>query len=217
MIGHVIAATSASKGFSGLGAIDTVIVLWFARVIGARFSDIGWPAWIGLSFVLVTMVLLPLLVVGYAIANNLPPNKFMELMGGLGAFTAAANLLLAIVAGTFPGRERIDPPAAVKAVDPNLPLPMRLAYDVAVSTGGAGRDLVMVIGVVGFVAIVAFGLIAIFNGPANTPSALQPRASAPAVPPPNMSVVGSQIQGNGLTKNTNDFLRQFSKMPQPAR
>jgi hypothetical protein len=65
---------------------------------------------------LVTMLALPLGAVGYAIASSLSPAELLKLMNGIGLFTAPANLLLLIVAGSVPGTVAANSTEASAAV-----------------------------------------------------------------------------------------------------
>jgi len=63
------------SGGRGFGALNTVIILWLAFRLAGRFSDIGWPPWNGPSLMIRTMLIAPLVAVGYAIVSYLPPAR----------------------------------------------------------------------------------------------------------------------------------------------
>ncbi|WP_139017312.1 hypothetical protein [Bradyrhizobium sp. STM 3809] len=107
VLGHLLLSYATIAG-AKLGALDTLAVLALSLVVGARFRDIGWPAWAGIMFMLLTMGLGPLGVAGYAIAANLPMAAFMTLMNAYGWIVGPMNLVLLIVAGSVPGRSAID-------------------------------------------------------------------------------------------------------------
>ena len=63
------------------------------------------------------MLVAPLAVTVYAIANNLRPAQFMEAMNEVGLVTGAANLVLLAVAGYVPS-SRLDEP--IPALRPSM-------------------------------------------------------------------------------------------------
>jgi hypothetical protein len=85
-------------------------------VVAARFKDIGWPRWIAPVFMLGTMLLLPLVPVGVAIATNAAPVKLLSWINDIGLISGLANLLLLIVAGSVPGDQQADLLAATVQV-----------------------------------------------------------------------------------------------------
>jgi hypothetical protein len=66
---HIVLAVVGTNGTPGIGGIDTVVIILLARASASRFGDIGWRVWIGPTFMIVTMLILPLAVVGLAIAS----------------------------------------------------------------------------------------------------------------------------------------------------
>ena len=64
-----------------------------------------------------TMLVAPLAVTVYAIANNLRPAQFMEAMNEVGLVTGAANLVLLAVAGYVPSSRLDEPIPTAPAVD----------------------------------------------------------------------------------------------------
>jgi uncharacterized membrane protein YhaH (DUF805 family) len=205
VIAHVGLSAAAMAGVHAMGGLDTLIIIMFAALVARRFRDIGWRGWIGGSLVIATMLVAPLAVTAYAIANNLRPAQFMEAMSGVGLIVGPANLVLLAIAGYVQGYGPADPisadlfgdalqPPAEAGSPPAAQDEHRLPDVFAVSAG----IIVLVVVVVG---------IAIAR--------LIPRpyaASAPSAPS-QASIQGGQTQRNGLTKDTNDFLRQFSQHP----
>jgi hypothetical protein len=100
-----------------LGALDTLVVVMLAALVARRFRDIGWRGWIGASFMIATMVVAPLALIAYAIANSLRPAQFMEVANELGWIVAAANLVLLVVSGSVRGSGALDPIPAGPAID----------------------------------------------------------------------------------------------------
>ncbi len=52
-----------------MALVRLVLIVLLAMALTRRFRDIGWPAWIGPTILLVTMIGLPFLVIGYATAT----------------------------------------------------------------------------------------------------------------------------------------------------
>ena len=119
LIAHVVLNAMASSGATGVGSVDTLVIIWLAVRLAGRFYDIGWPAWIGPSFMIVTMLVLPLVALGYAIASHLPSPRFLELLNGISPIVGIANLLLIIFAGSVPGRPT-DPSAEAPEVSAEM-------------------------------------------------------------------------------------------------
>jgi hypothetical protein len=225
VLGHIVLALLTATGGMPFGGLDTLAILALALVRGARFRDIGWPVWIGPTFMLVTMLALPLVALGYAIASSLSPPELLKLMNGIGLFTAPANLLLLIVTGSVPAA------AAANSTEAAAPVVMSQASALApdmisisaaapspdlsqasseatslpsAAPAGSGRTDLLVAGGAGLIIMLIVGGVivhAVSLGPANTA-----RPNPPA----------GYLESNGLTKDTNDFLRQLSRQ-QPAR
>jgi hypothetical protein len=71
--------------------------------LARRFRDIGWPAWIGPTILLVTMLGLRFLIVGYATATN-DSDILLEWGPMFGWISDSVSLVLLIVAGSMPGK-----------------------------------------------------------------------------------------------------------------
>jgi hypothetical protein len=87
-----------------LGPMDTLLILLLAAALAGRFRDIGWPTWIGSSFLIATLLVLPVVAFLCAIASGDKPLEYLRWMMLTGQFTGPANTLLVIVAGCVPGR-----------------------------------------------------------------------------------------------------------------
>jgi len=219
---HIVLTLLTMKG-APFGAVDSLAVVALALVVGARFRDIGWPVWIGVTFVLVTMLALPLAATGYAIASGLSTPMFVDLMNRIGLFVGPVNLLLLVVAGAVPGTARADSTEAVAPVV--MPEPSALAPDITTASAlGASRasggttsppsaaspssDRKGVLVLAGG-ALVILLIMGSFFVRTYSPSPA-PVSTARTSPP------ATYQQSNGLTKETNDFLQQLSRQ-QPAR
>jgi uncharacterized membrane protein YhaH (DUF805 family) len=78
--------------------IDTLIALFIAMAIGARFKDIGWPPALGIVLTFLIMVVLPLALL-FATAPKDP-----IALQYVGWATTACLFALVVVAGTRPSR-----------------------------------------------------------------------------------------------------------------
>jgi len=84
--------------------VRLVLIVLLAMALARRFRDIGWPAWIGPTILLVTTFGPPFLVVGYAIATYLNDvrNDIREWVWMVGWISDSVNVVLLIVAGSMP-------------------------------------------------------------------------------------------------------------------
>ncbi|MBR0894552.1 hypothetical protein JQ616_06280 [Bradyrhizobium tropiciagri] len=221
VIAHVALSLAGRAGITGVSALDTVAVLWLARLLARRFRNIGWSGWIGASFLIGTMLVIPLGIVGYAIANKLPPAQFETLTGAVGLVSAVVNLVLLIVAGSVPGKASPNPEVeaasgpgqpAVPATAPDpviaaVPSPDQASLLPAAPVPSAqpGKPDVLAISVNVAFAVAVIGLVVALLFPR------QHATQALTSPPPVSNSGGYQTQSNGLTKDTNDFLRQLSQ------
>jgi hypothetical protein len=211
VIAHVALAGAAMAGVNGTGALDTIVIIVLAALVARRFRDIGWRGWIGGSFVIATMLGAPLAVTAYAIANDLRPAQFMEVMNEIGLVTGTANLVLLAVAGYVQSSGLDEPIPAHLVVDVSQPaeasLPTAAANEHRVPNVFAMSAAIIVL-----VVVVGISIALLIPRPSATST---PTASAPSQA---TSIQGQQTESNGLTKNTNDFLRQLSQRPPgPAR
>jgi len=100
---HVLLSVAVENG-ARVGPFDTVLILLLAAVVAGRFRDIGWPAWLGPVFILVTMLGIPAVAMGWAIAQNAGADEIMQSLLRIGEYTGLANLVMLIIAGSVPGR-----------------------------------------------------------------------------------------------------------------
>jgi hypothetical protein len=226
VIAHIVLTLLAAAG-GAFGAVDSLAIIALALVVGARFRDIGWPVWIGPTLMLVTMLALPLVATGYAIANHLGTPEFLTLMNAIGLLVGPANLLLLIVAGSVPGTAVANSTEAPVVV----PEPSALASDITTapalesSQASEGATVppsaapamsdskgVLVLGGGALVILLSMGSFFVRTyspAPVSTYSAAPVNTATPNPP-------AGYVQSNGLTKETNDFLLQLSRQP-PAR
>jgi uncharacterized membrane protein YhaH (DUF805 family) len=222
IVGHLFLAVSIAAGLPGSGTIDTVIVIFLAGVLVSRFRDIGWPGWIGPSFMVVTMVLFPLAAAFYAGANKLPPDRLMELLSRIGLIAGPLNLLLVVVAGSVPGKARID----ATAIGEGLLLPAQAAGETtSVLATRSDSKVVFLVGAGGVLAVFVIGLFIArglapnkqFNASPSSSPQVAPLTQVSPSPQVRPNTPQGEVEANGLTKSTNDFLRQLSNGPAPAR
>jgi len=103
---------SAALSVGGLNAVvivrltvtlvRLVLLVLLAIALARRFRDIGWPAWIGPTILLVTMLGLQFLVIGYATATL--DEDILEWAPTERWISASVSLVLLIVAGFVPGK-----------------------------------------------------------------------------------------------------------------
>src|SRR5215469_2237376 len=111
---------SAALSVGGLNAVvivrltvtlvRLVLLVLLAIALARRFRDIGWPAWIGPTILLVTMLGLQFLVIGYATATL--DEDILEWAPTAAWISDSLSLLLLIVAGFVPGK-----PASIEVAD----------------------------------------------------------------------------------------------------
>jgi hypothetical protein len=225
---HIVLTLLTAAG-GAFGAVDSLAIIALALVVGARFRDIGWPVWIGPTFMLVTMLALPLVATGYAIANHLGTPEFLTLMNSIGLLVGPANLLLLIVAGSVPGTAVANSTEASAPVV--APEPSALASDITTapalepsqaseeapvlpSAAPAASDSKGIL-VLGGGALIILLIMGTFFVRTYSPAPVSTYSAAPVnTARPNPPV--GYVQSNGLTKETNDFLQQLSRQP-PAR
>ncbi|HUI97870.1 MAG TPA: hypothetical protein VLX44_19085 [Xanthobacteraceae bacterium] len=104
LLGHFFFSFLLVSGTAGsLGSIDNVLIIFLAIALARRFRDIGWPVWIGPTILLVMMLGLPILILGFAIANH-AGDQIMQWLSLYGVISGPVNLVLLIVAGSVPGK-----------------------------------------------------------------------------------------------------------------
>jgi len=205
VIAHAVASFARLAGFRAAGGVDTVIVAALAIVVAGRFRDIGW---IGGSLLIALLFVAPLMVTAYAVVNHLPSADFLDAMNRVGLCTGAASLVPLAIAGSVQGSQPQAPLPAGQPAD--IQPPPAEAGSPQPAAGGHWKPHAFALrfGIVALV--VATGLFVALliarQNPTSAPSSLQAGRE------------GQQTQGNGLTRDTNDFLRQLSsRPPAPAR
>jgi uncharacterized membrane protein YhaH (DUF805 family) len=115
----VVAKLAVDFGFFSLpelhflSSIDTVIVIFVAIAIGARFRDIGWPRWLGIVLTLLIMLVLPMVLVFAVLMqqdgiDTAPTNPIDALPWYVGWSSTLCMIVLIVIAGTRPSRELLD-------------------------------------------------------------------------------------------------------------
>jgi len=88
---------------SFLSALDMIVIVAIAATVSARFRDIGWPIWIGVTIVLLCMIVVPFgafeVVVGLGVQADL-----LAVMNAVTIATMVVIVALLIVAGCVKGR-----------------------------------------------------------------------------------------------------------------
>jgi len=88
---------------SFLSALDMIVIIAIAATVAARFRDIGWPIWIGVTLVLLCMIVVPFgafaVVVGLGAKVDL-----LAVMNAVTIVTMAIIVALLIVAGCVKSR-----------------------------------------------------------------------------------------------------------------
>ena len=79
-----------------------VLIVLLALALARRFRDIGWPAWIGPTILLVTMLGLPVVFLVYAGVTS--DEDILEWAPTVAWISDSLSLLLLIVAGFVPGK-----------------------------------------------------------------------------------------------------------------
>ncbi len=214
VLGHILLTLATISG-AKLGALDSLVVIALALAVGARFRDIGWPQWTGVTFVVLTMLVGPLIVTAYAIANNLRPPQFMEAMNVYGWFSGPLNLALLIVAGSMPGRavapaesgagvsettpaEETESPS-VSMLQPAMGSASTASVSAEAESPSVQMRSALLIAASGVLALVVIAVLMI-NARAPQPT---------AAPPTAISAGPAGVASNGLTKETSDYLRQL--------
>jgi uncharacterized membrane protein YhaH (DUF805 family) len=88
---------------SAMALVRLVLVVLLAMALARRFRDIRWPAWMGPTILLVTMLGPPVLLVGYAAATN-DSDIVLEWIPMVRWISDSVSLVLLIVAGSMPGK-----------------------------------------------------------------------------------------------------------------
>jgi hypothetical protein len=102
VVAYVLLGIAVVNG-ARVGPFATVLIVLLAYVVAGRFRDIGWPAWLGPAFILVTMLGIPAVAMGLEIERNATPDELLQSLVRVGLFTGLANLVLLIIVGSVPG------------------------------------------------------------------------------------------------------------------
>src|SRR5262249_26123849 len=86
---------------TAMAFVRLVLMVLLAIALARRFRDIGWPAWIGPTILLVTMLCPPLFITGYLFATY--DSEILKWRPTVGWISASVSLVLLIVAGAMPG------------------------------------------------------------------------------------------------------------------
>ena len=94
---------------AGAGALARLVVIaLLAMALARRFRDIGWPAWIGPTILLVTQLSQPFLVAGYASMTYAYGVTFAYDIREWGSMVRwisdSVSVVLLIVVGSMPGK-----------------------------------------------------------------------------------------------------------------
>ena len=100
-VGKLLLIEEQGQLFSFFSAAIVVAIAW---VVGARFRDIGWPRWFGVTMVFTITFLLPL-VLGFTVAASPGLKELLVYIGIPGRGVLVMLLILYVVAGTPPSRE----------------------------------------------------------------------------------------------------------------
>ena len=119
-IGVVVAVMMAPQSFSFLSHSDTWLMLALAFVVGARFADVGWPRWIGITLVVLITFVVPIaLILIQPSKANLQAENPVDRMPDLAWVSTLALVLLLVVAGSRPSSA--EPPGGASGAAPPTP------------------------------------------------------------------------------------------------
>jgi hypothetical protein len=100
-------------------SLETVLMVFVAMTIGARFKDIGWNRWMGIAIALVIVFVLPLvLLFGVTLpsdqmANAAPDASPLDILPWyVGWSSTACLLVLVVIAGIQPSKIDAGPAQA---------------------------------------------------------------------------------------------------------
>jgi uncharacterized membrane protein YhaH (DUF805 family) len=102
-----------SPALRSLTSVDTVIVIFIALAIGARFRDAGWPRWLGIVLTLLIMLVLPVALMFAVLMQNggidMPAADPVDAFPWyVGWPSTICMIVLIVIAGTRPSRELSD-------------------------------------------------------------------------------------------------------------
>jgi len=85
-----------------MALVRLVLMVLLAIALARRFRDIGWPAWIGPTILLVTQLGPPFFLTGYLFATY--DSDILEWRPMVSWISDCVSLVLLIVAGSMPGK-----------------------------------------------------------------------------------------------------------------
>src|SRR5215813_7351926 len=97
--GGVMVMLSAPQTYGILHYLDTAVVFALALVVGARFADIGWPRWLGITLVLLITLVLPVVLIFAQRKLPAPTQNPLDLAPDLVWISTVLLTILLIVAG----------------------------------------------------------------------------------------------------------------------
>jgi hypothetical protein len=183
--------------------VDTGLIVVMAMALAGRFRDIGWPVWIGPTFMLGTMLVLPMLVLFYMISIGAAGSAFMPALRVIGQFSGLGNIVLLLLAGCVPGR---SPPPSQPAGDDPPGGPDVTQSPTSFEKPQRGTAAALEFGVGGIVALLLIAAIVGISRAGKGPNAEVGAASAATTSP-----AANPYGKNVLTKETSDFLRDLAK------
>jgi hypothetical protein len=188
---------------TSLGAVDTGLIVVMAMALAGRFRDIGWPVWIGPTFMLGTMLVLPMALLFFMISMGTAGSAFMPGLTVISRFSGLGNIVLLLLAGCVPGRS--PPPSQPAGDDPSGGLDVT-QLPTSFEKLRRGTAAALEFGVGGIVALLLIAAIVGILRAGKGPNAEVGAASA-ATTSPAANAYGKNV----LTKETNDFLRDLAK------
>jgi hypothetical protein len=97
----VVAMEYAPQAFSVLRSVDTGIAIGLAIAVGARFADIGWSRWLGITLVALIMVVLPVVLIFVSPSTQAGPDPSpLDAVPDLAWISTVALIVLLVVAGS---------------------------------------------------------------------------------------------------------------------
>src|SRR5262245_49240176 len=99
------AVAAITLALTAMALVRLVLTVLLAMALARRFRDIGWPAWIGPTILLLTTLGPPFLFVGYGIATYVNEIRDIpEWVSMVHWISDSVHLVLLIVAGSVPGK-----------------------------------------------------------------------------------------------------------------
>jgi hypothetical protein len=100
-VGLIVAIEYVPQTLSALRSIDTGLVVGLAIVVGARFADIGWSRWLGITLVVLIMLVLPVVLIFAAPPKvSGPLGSPLDALPDLIWISTVALVVLLVVAGS---------------------------------------------------------------------------------------------------------------------